>query len=280
MEEELTKMMCTCFRHKRKKQKKYREVMWSTYHTLRTSAEYCDAWGKISKEVTGIDLCPTFYQNVGHIMFKELIMIHHPKTSKELDCQAHTPPPLTYEEMNALRYVSGYIPRLLRKRLMKSTHKLKEDLKLCIFDLLDDGDEIDDSSQDWIHCIDRGGLTRVNNATFDVFVAIEHELRSRLYHESVPPEFSDRMKKEITENEDVQFFWSMLSTEWEEESGDVLLEMIVNQYVKIRGFSYASAWLEEFKQINKKTTQKSKGVRKQLIPPPTSDVDKMIVDTE
>ncbi len=30
------------------------------------------------------------------------------------------------------------------------------------FDRLDDGNEINDS-QDWIKCIDRGGLTHVNN---------------------------------------------------------------------------------------------------------------------
>jgi len=69
--------------------------------------------------------------------------------------------------------------------------------------------------------------------------------------------------------------WSLVSSEWEETTSDVLLEMIVNQYVKIRGFSFASAWLEEYKQSNKKTTQKSKGVRKQLINP-TSDVAKTI----
>ena len=119
---------------------------------------------------------------------------------------------------------------------------------------MDDGDESEDDTKDWIKCINRGGLICVNNATFDVFVAIESELRERLYRDVVPPDFTDEMKKEIAASEEVQFFWLMVSTEWEEESGDVLLEMMVNQYVKIRGFSQASAWLEEYKQTHKKTT--------------------------
>jgi len=42
--------------------------------------------------------------------------------------------------------------------------------------------------------------------------------------------------------------------------------MIVNEWATIRGFSYASAWIEKFKQDKKMTTEKSKGLRKQLIP--------------
>ena len=43
--------------------------------------------------------------------------------------------------------------------------------------------------------------------------------------------------------------------------------MIINEWVTLCGFSYASAWVEKFK-VEHKTTQKSKGVRKQLIPGP------------
>ena len=69
----------------------------------------------------------------------------------------------------------------------------------------------------------------------------------------------------ITENEDVLFLWSLVSADWEDSSASELLQMVVNQWVKIRGFSYASAWVEQYKVAQKQTTQKSKGVRKQLI---------------
>ena len=114
--------------------------------------------------------------------------------------------------------------------------------------------------------MNRGGLTQVNYATFDVFVAIEEALRSMIRWSSGIPVFSDRAKHDIIEDDDVQFFWSQLSQEWEEESGDVLLEMVVRQYVTVRGFAVASRWMEKYKQVIKKSTQKTKGKRKELLP--------------
>ena len=40
----------------------------------------------------------------------------------------------------------------------------------------------------------------------------------------------------------------------------------MNEWVTICGLSFASAWIEKFKQEAKMTTEKSKGLRKQLIP--------------
>ena len=138
---------------------------------------------------------------------------------------------------------------------------------------MDDGDEPDSSTKDWLKTISRGGLTQVNNMTFDVFLATEEELRKKIHDCGGRPVMDDRMKKEIMENVDVQFYWSMLSCEWEEESGNVLLEMIITQYLTIRGFSLASMWSEKFKQLSKRSTQKTKGVRKELIPPAASISD-------
>lgn len=159
------------------------------------------------------------------------------------------------------------MPRALKKALSKSAHPLKKDLQLCLLDLLDDGDEENSESKDWIELIDRGGLTHINDITFQVFQAMEHELRKHLCTTKVPT-LNDHVKRTLVENEDVQFLRSLISADWEEASASVLLEMVVNQWVKIRGFSYASAWVEQYKTAQKKTTQKSKGVRKQLLPRP------------
>ena len=78
------------------------------------------------------------------------------------------------------------------------------------------------------------------------------------------------MREKIINDDDVQFYWSMVASNWEDEVADVLLEMIIDEYVKIRGHSTASAWLEQYKRDSKKQVQKSKGVRKQLISKPTS----------
>lgn len=51
-------------------------------------------------------------------------------------------------ETNAVRYAAGYVPRSLKKKLTKSANPIKEDLLLCLAELIDiDGSEphVDDS---------------------------------------------------------------------------------------------------------------------------------------
>ena len=86
----------------------------------------------------------------------------------------------------------------------------------------------------------------MNNMTFEIFVAMEYELRKQGGIHDL-----DKITSEIRDNEDVQFLWSIVSADWEEESAASLLQMIVNHWVRIRGFSYASAWLESSRLLRK-----------------------------
>lgn len=98
----------------------------------------------------------------------------------------------------------------------------------------------------------------MNNTTFEIFAAMEYELRKRIRQGSTHG--LDNITRAVRDNVDVRFLWSIVSAEWEEESASALLQMIVNHWVKIQGFSYSSAWLEKFKTAEKKTTRKSKGI--------------------
>ena len=51
----------------------------------------------------------------------------------------------------------------------------------------------------------------------------------------------------------------MISADWEEEEPGVLLQMIIEHWATVHGFLYTSAFLEKYKQANKKTVQKLKG---------------------
>ena len=62
----------------------------------------------------------------------------------------------------------------------------------------------------------------------------------------------------------LQFFWAIVSVEWEEEESLICWSKIIEHHVTIRGFLFASGWLEKHKKTQKKTIKKSKGVRKQL----------------
>ena len=79
--------------------------------------------------------------------------------------------------------------------------------------------------------------------TFQLFQAMEHELRRHLRKDKAPT-LNDGVKQALVVNEDFQFLWSMISVDWEEASPSALLQTIVNQWVKIYGFSYAGAWVE------------------------------------
>ena len=52
--------------------------------------------------------------------------------------------------------------------------------------------------------------------------------------------------------------WSIVAADMNKKVGD---ELIVEEWVKIRGFSFAGSWLKLYKQRNKKTLQRSKGIR-------------------
>ena len=68
----------------------------------------------------------------------------------------------------------------------------------------------------------------------------------------------------IVSSEDVLFYWSIEACNWEEEESVALLGLVANLYVTIRGFAFVSSCMELYKQEQKKTTQKSKGIRKHV----------------
>ena len=102
----------------------------------------------------------------------------------------------------------------------------------------------------------------VNKKAFQAIIldlAMKIELRKHLQSQDIP-NFKTEVKKDILENGDVTFYWSLLSCDWEDES-----ETLLDLFLTIRGFSYASTWVEKYKTASAKTLQKSKGLRKSLI---------------
>ena len=100
-----------------------------------------------------------------------------------------------------------------------------------------------------------------------MFQAMELELRKHLSASSETTNLAvkDKITKTISANEDVLFFWSIVSVNWTTEEADALLTMIIEHWIVVRGFSFTSAFLERYKQTNKITVQKSKGLRKNLL---------------
>ena len=75
------------------------------------------------------------------------------------------------------------------------------------------------------------------------------------------------MIKEVVQSDDIQFYWIICKAGFnidDEQVCDTLLLMITELYLTMRGFAYASIWIERYKQEAKKTTQRSKSLRKDL----------------
>ena len=114
-------------------------------------------------------------------------------------------------------------------------------------------------------------LTQVSENTYMLFERMEMVVRT-VFNDEKTASMSEGVKKElhstIVADEDIAFFWCMLTVEVEEAEGKVLLGMIADLYITIRGFSFAKSLMEMYKQETIRCTQKAKSLRRKL---PTGD---------
>ena len=124
------------------------------------------------------------------------------------------------------KYASGYISRALCIKLQKSAEPLKDQLILCLLDLLDDGEDEHVESHKWILNMDRVGLCHVNN-TIILLIISGMELESRRRIQNDPTPIFLEVQSLLMHNEDVLFNWSIIGCDWEEEESGALLLMVV-----------------------------------------------------
>ena len=243
--------------------------IWGRYHQLRTSIEFRTLWSDFIKLSTQCVATPILYQFLTDVVFEQLVKQHFPVDDKE---EASGGTLLSLQEENVVKYAAGYVCRTIRKRLERSSNPQKEELILSLTELLDDDHEISDTTE-WIDLVDRGGLCHIKDSTFMVFHALEEGVRKH-FNKSAARGLIVGAKEKVTTSlltdEDVQFYWSIASADFEEAAAKTLLKMIVDLWITIRGFSFSSAWIEQYKQANKKTIQRSKALRRELF---TDDVN-------
>jgi len=207
---------------------------------------------------------PVLYQHLTDLLFK--ILIKHKYSVG--DATTKQPSPLTNNEANALRYVAGYVCRHLRKKIKASAHPLKEEMILCLMSMVKDkSDTSRGLCEEWTDMVDRGGLWHVKENTHSFFLTLEEEIRTLLPSLLIEERRKEQIVEKLFSSEDVQFYWLIVGAEFDEDDKDVhskLLKLIIELFVTIRGFSYASGWMEIYKQDNKKGTQKSKSLRKRI----------------
>ena len=159
--------------------------------------------------------------------------------------------------------------------MRRSAHKHKSELLQHLEDLVSfpadssgsDQEQQEGSSCNWLNLLDRGGLIHVNGMVYQTIICMEIQLRPMLEKKCQEPSHCLNMQsivEKLTRDEDVLFYWTLVSGMWDNEVASTLLHMVTELWVTIREFAHVSAWIEKHKQSTKKSLQKSLGVRKKL----------------
>ena len=153
----------------------------------------------------------------------------------------------------------------------RSSKPDEAELLRCVKALLkgDDDEEAASLSAAWVNEVDRGGLWHVREGTYMLFVAMEEEVREHFRFgalEDSKERCRERLTTALSSNDEILFHWCMLTAEIEEIHAQTVLDMLVSLWVTIRGFSFASAFIEMYKQEKKKALQRSKALRKDIRP--------------
>ena len=256
-----------CFSKKHTSLRLRKEKMWRAYHRLRTAVSFRNDWKVFLHDSISQQACPAFYQHVTSIVFKELMKAEFPLPPP--DIAEHPDRPLTFEERNALRFVAGYVCRKVRTKLEVSSIPEKEEMVLCIMSFAGDEEDETEETELWLNTIDRGGLWHVNDTVY-AFFAIVEEITRRFFttHKFSQLQSQDNMKQKMLEHllhhGDVLFQWCFLTTSVSDSVASLLLERIIQLYVTVRGFGFATSCLEMFKQNMKQSLQRKKALRKHI----------------
>ena len=282
--QELVKVLQECFKSvsigRCRSSSAKRARLWTAFNeaSIRELPMLCkDLYSKMGIE----KLEPLFHQTVNLLVFEGFLKDYFkPSVSKEHGSMDNATEGLQFskDELNILRYACGYVVLKVLKRYkqqLQSKARKKENetgevqCEVCLNHMIGCGedDAVTQYTSEWFDRTNRGGLFSVNSATFTFFLAVETVTRKHLPQCSIQnhKNTKDLIVKAIAENCDVQFFWTLISQEIDgEEDAIKLLEDIATMWVTIRGFSLASAWLEEYKRNKGVTVSKTKALRKKL----------------
>ena len=248
-----------------------RERMWAEYAQLRAQ-KLPELWLKFftNIQLSHVMTEPLFMELVNETLFEKLIETMF--TTEPEECAQVTT--LTKDEENILRYACGYVAMKLHQRFFKAPGEKAARFVECLSQMHSEGptSSLLDYTKEWVERVNRGGLFIISDEAYRLFASIEMAMRSKLtehLRKQRTTEDSKEGKLAITyfviHNDNVQFYWSLISIDIEnEEANSELLQHIVKLWLTIRGFSISKAWMEDYKGARAICTAKSKALRKEL----------------
>lgn len=240
---------------------KQREKLWRSFYQFRSN-ELTTLWDTF---ITRIELDikykdPWLIQTAARIMIENIIKCKLPIQESINDSYSV---PLDADDHNALRYAAGYVLHSMKKKFKKNPVLLSWLEK-----------QIDNSvsassyfqfTKIWVEKVNRGGLYLVSDSLYEVFLAMELVLRQ--YIKYCPEEHRidrDKVLEAMHEDNEVQFHWSLITAELDDESSEDVLKEVIKLWLTIRGFRYVSAIVEEYKRSHDETLKRKKALRKEL----------------
>ena len=179
-------------------------------------------------------------------------------------------------EKNAVRYTAGYVIRKLEEKYSKQKSQQSKECTAALQVMAGKlhtriTQDSEQSSNNWISMVNRGGLYFVEDVVYDLFVNIELLVDSKL--SEIMKECGKgikQVKKEnlawVCEDEEVQNIWNHVSPDSieEEEVRQDLLREITYMWVTIRGHSKTHKIKEDYKLHQRKTVKRTRSLRKEL----------------
>ena len=122
---------------------------------------------------------------------------------------------------------------------------------LCLIEL--GGDELfeERGTETWTNMVDRGGLWHISDQTYSIFLIMEEVIRQHLTLSGISAQTENSRKSildTILNNEDLMFDWDIIAAEMKEEVSTAVLNKLIELYVTVRGFAFATSCLELYKQ--------------------------------
>ncbi len=246
-----------------------KDNLWSEFHHL-ALCELPAVWGELFLSL-GMLPCKDqlLLQSTNQKLFEKMLSNYFSETSKSVGKVTDYPEViLTKDELNALRYVGGFVPHALLKRYERYGKKYKIFFE-CLGDMAVVSDETDflDYTKEWYSKVNRGGLFPLNDTTFMLFIEIEKQTRRFLTVSNMLNSSQERLQddviKKITDDENVHSQWILISQSIDKQEDTCwLLNEVVKLYVVIRGFSVTAMWMEQYKNFIKKINKEDCGTKK------------------
>lgn len=229
--------------------------LWSGFHNA-TLSELPPLWETLfsSLDIECKDklLCQTVNQKVFDMVMVDFIKSTTKSSGSSISREDVI---LTKDELNALQYISGFVPHALLKRFERHGKKYQH-LFECLGEMAvvsEHDSDVLEYTKEWMAKVNRGGLFPLNNQAFTLFVEIEKQTRVLLTShmlKKTSEDLKDGVISKVVDSDGVQFHWTLLCQCIEKEEDVVwLLAEIVKLYVTIRGFSIAAMWMEQFKRL-------------------------------